>query len=61
MGAYGSKAKYQMEDEWLASYPFDGDEDKALFCIFDGHAGKGAAEGAKNLFPKVRIKSFLPY
>jgi len=41
-----------MEDQHLICYPFINDSKKALFCIFDGHAGKNCAVGATVHFPK---------
>jgi serine/threonine protein phosphatase PrpC len=38
-------------------YPF-GDSKKAIFCVFDGHAGKEAAEDARDLLPK-QLLAFL--
>ncbi len=50
------KGGFQMEDVSLAEFPFDGDSRKALFCVFDGHAGVGAAETAKKTLPGQLIK-----
>jgi len=46
------KAKLQMEDTHSIDAPFFGDEKRALFCVFDGHVDKNAADSAKKLFPK---------
>ncbi|EGC30859.1 hypothetical protein DICPUDRAFT_157361 [Dictyostelium purpureum] len=41
-----------MEDVSIAKYPFfETDEDLGLFGVFDGHAGRGAADSASKLFP----------
>lgn len=45
---------YQMEDTSFASFPFEDDPQKALFCIFDGHVGKNASTAAVSVFPEVR-------
>lgn len=45
------KGGFQMEDVNFAEYPFENDKHKALFCVFDGHAGVGAAEAAKRTVP----------
>jgi len=45
------KSRFEMEDIWCVEFPFDGDEDRGLFCVFDGHAGKKCAEAAARLFP----------
>jgi len=50
--ASGKKKLYQMEDESICSYPLEGDVDKALFGVFDGHAGFSAAKAAKTFFPQ---------
>jgi len=50
------KTKYQMEDVNLIEIPFNEDNNKALYCIFDGHAGKKAADAAKKYFPKELSK-----
>lgn len=45
--------KYQMEDDWICIHPFEGSHDRALFCVFDGHAGKDAAAAAKEKLPGI--------
>ncbi|GAM28097.1 hypothetical protein SAMD00019534_112730 [Acytostelium subglobosum LB1] len=40
-----------MEDTSFACYPFNNSSDMALFGVFDGHAGRVAAEYAKQQFP----------
>ncbi len=52
-GTAHGKAQFQMEDVCLAEFPFAGDANKALFCVFDGHAGPGAALAAKEHLPVV--------
>jgi len=47
------KQIYQMEDVCLIEYPFDQDPNKALLAVFDGHAGRFAAEAARNIVSKV--------
>jgi len=54
--AKGGKEKPQMEDENFCEFPFNGDPNKGLFCVFDGHAGKEAAIAAKEKFPKELAK-----
>jgi len=44
--------KYQMEDKHFAEFPFHNDPLRALFCVFDGHAGKRCAEHARAIFHK---------
>jgi len=44
-----------MEDVTFAAFPFDGDDSKALFMIFDGHAGKDCAIMCNELFPQEVI------
>jgi serine/threonine protein phosphatase PrpC len=55
-GAKGKHAQPQMEDVNICLYPFRGDTTRALFGVFDGHAGKEAAEDAVALFPKEFAK-----
>lgn len=45
------KGGFQMEDVNFAEYPFENDKHKALFCVFDGHAGVGAADAARRTVP----------
>ncbi|KYQ90440.1 protein phosphatase 2C [Tieghemostelium lacteum] len=40
-----------MEDVSFAKSPYNESKDIGLFGVFDGHAGKGAAESASKLFP----------
>ncbi|KAL6045319.1 mgpp2cl-1, protein phosphatase 2C-like protein 1 [Balamuthia mandrillaris] len=42
----------QQEDAHCVHYPFFNDKDCALFCVFDGHAGKDASLAATRLFPE---------
>jgi hypothetical protein len=49
----GNKEEFPMEDISCIELPFMEDTNKALFAVFDGHAGKKAAEGAKKYLPKV--------
>jgi serine/threonine protein phosphatase PrpC len=42
-----------MEDQYFAAYPWEGDNNRALICIFDGHAGPKCAMAAKDVFPQV--------
>jgi serine/threonine protein phosphatase PrpC len=44
-----------MEDISFVEIPFGGDEDRGLFCVFDGHAGKRCAEAAAKILPLVII------
>eukprot|EP01122_Echinamoeba_exundans_P010408 TRINITY_DN3894_c0_g1_i1.p1 TRINITY_DN3894_c0_g1~~TRINITY_DN3894_c0_g1_i1.p1 ORF type:complete len:842 (+),score=292.02 TRINITY_DN3894_c0_g1_i1:137-2662(+) len=46
-------ASYQMEDVWICIHPYEGSNDRALFCVFDGHAGKDAAAAASEKFPPI--------
>eukprot|EP01104_Vermistella_antarctica_P011784 TRINITY_DN332_c0_g3_i1.p1 TRINITY_DN332_c0_g3~~TRINITY_DN332_c0_g3_i1.p1 ORF type:complete len:850 (+),score=185.12 TRINITY_DN332_c0_g3_i1:228-2777(+) len=53
-GAAGrGKQVYQMEDTNYMSHPYDDDDRKGLFCVFDGHVGKKCSTAAKSIFPKV--------
>jgi len=49
----GNKDEFPMEDINHIEVPFMEDNTKAFFAVFDGHAGKKAAEGAKKYLPKV--------
>lgn len=51
----GNKDEFPMEDINHIEVPFMEDNNKAFFAVFDGHAGKKAAEGAKKYLPKVCI------
>ena len=44
-------AQLQQEDAWYVGYPFNEDENRAVFCIFDGHAGSGASKAATKIVP----------
>jgi serine/threonine protein phosphatase PrpC/uncharacterized protein YqgV (UPF0045/DUF77 family) len=48
----GNKDEFPMEDINHVEIPFMEDNNKAFFAVFDGHAGKKAAEGAKKYLPK---------
>eukprot|EP00029_Vermamoeba_vermiformis_P007873 TRINITY_DN3529_c0_g3_i1.p2 TRINITY_DN3529_c0_g3~~TRINITY_DN3529_c0_g3_i1.p2 ORF type:complete len:394 (+),score=111.33 TRINITY_DN3529_c0_g3_i1:1613-2794(+) len=48
----GNKEEFPMEDINHIEVPFMEDTNKAFFAVFDGHAGKKAAEGAKKYLPK---------
>jgi len=50
------KAKLQMEDTYSIDAPFFGDKKRALFCVFDGHVDKNAAECVKKIFAKEMEK-----
>lgn len=50
-----NKDEFPMEDINHIEVPFMEDNNKAFFAVFDGHAGKKAAEGAKKYLPKVCI------
>jgi len=41
-----------MEDDHFVEYPFGGDYSSAIFCVFDGHVGAGAANAARDTFPR---------
>eukprot|EP01102_Stenamoeba_stenopodia_P020794 TRINITY_DN8237_c0_g1_i1.p1 TRINITY_DN8237_c0_g1~~TRINITY_DN8237_c0_g1_i1.p1 ORF type:complete len:970 (-),score=239.15 TRINITY_DN8237_c0_g1_i1:45-2954(-) len=43
---------HKMEDDYIVYAPLFGDETKALFCLFDGHAGPETANAAVELFPQ---------
>eukprot|EP00005_Dracoamoeba_jomungandri_P007285 CAMPEP_0174264140 /NCGR_PEP_ID=MMETSP0439-20130205/21466_1 /TAXON_ID=0 /ORGANISM="Stereomyxa ramosa, Strain Chinc5" /LENGTH=668 /DNA_ID=CAMNT_0015349875 /DNA_START=1 /DNA_END=2007 /DNA_ORIENTATION=- len=51
-GLKRANKEQQQEDAECCLYPFGGDRNMALFCVFDGHAGVGAALSAAQLFPK---------
>jgi len=44
---------YQMEDAHVSLYPFAEFKDVALFCVFDGHAGKECSTELTKYFPKI--------
>jgi serine/threonine protein phosphatase PrpC len=44
------------EDRAVVECPLRGFRDVALFCVFDGHAGAGAADRAAALFPSLVAK-----
>eukprot|EP01105_Mastigella_eilhardi_P017624 TRINITY_DN4056_c0_g1_i2.p1 TRINITY_DN4056_c0_g1~~TRINITY_DN4056_c0_g1_i2.p1 ORF type:complete len:497 (-),score=101.20 TRINITY_DN4056_c0_g1_i2:51-1541(-) len=48
--------KLQMEDRHFCQYPWNGNKDRALFCVFDGFAGKEASQAAMKLLPKELYK-----
>jgi len=48
---HGSQTILEMEDRHVCCFPLAGDASKALFCVFDGHAGKNCADDAVKLFP----------
>lgn len=49
----GKDKKHQMEDAHVTLYPFAEFKDVALFCVFDGHAGKECSTELTKLFPKI--------
>lgn len=55
LSAHG-RGVYQMEDANYIGYPFYENEDRALFCVFDGHVDKNAAIAATKIFPEVKKK-----
>uniref|UniRef100_A0A6B2L5R3 PPM-type phosphatase domain-containing protein n=1 Tax=Arcella intermedia TaxID=1963864 RepID=A0A6B2L5R3_9EUKA len=46
------KRSSEMEDTHYCSFPFTS-QNLALFCVFDGHAGKDCASELITLFPKI--------
>jgi serine/threonine protein phosphatase PrpC len=54
-GSGSTKAKPEMEDSHIMIVPFQ-DPSKALFCVFDGHAGKDCAVAAAEILPKELAK-----
>jgi len=42
-----------MEDDHFVEYPYGVDIYSGIFCVFDGHVGAGAANAARDTFPKV--------
>lgn len=48
-----------MEDRNCVVHPFAGVQTAALFCVFDGHGGEGAAEFAKYYLPKSLERAML--
>eukprot|EP01128_Nolandella_sp_AFSM9_P011696 TRINITY_DN862_c0_g1_i1.p1 TRINITY_DN862_c0_g1~~TRINITY_DN862_c0_g1_i1.p1 ORF type:complete len:879 (+),score=257.84 TRINITY_DN862_c0_g1_i1:198-2639(+) len=54
---FGQKgAKYNMEDTNLVLSPLPGNSSLSLFCVFDGHAGKGCSTALLTTFPEVFAK-----
>ena len=49
----GGRPTYEMEDAHLEAYPFDRKAQQALFCVFDGFAGKECAQDAAVALPRV--------
>jgi serine/threonine protein phosphatase PrpC len=45
------KARFEMQDTHVCHVPFGGAEGSGLFCVFDGHAGKGCATLCLTLLP----------
>jgi len=58
LNAHG-RGVYQMEDTNYVEVPFDNNNDRALFCVFDGHVDKNAAIAATSIFPE-ELKKHLP-
>jgi len=54
------QSRYQMEDTHLALVPFLKNKNMALFCVFDGHAGKGCSTSLLKEFPNVFKKYWSP-
>eukprot|EP01127_Copromyxa_protea_P003187 TRINITY_DN13047_c0_g1_i1.p1 TRINITY_DN13047_c0_g1~~TRINITY_DN13047_c0_g1_i1.p1 ORF type:complete len:720 (-),score=227.49 TRINITY_DN13047_c0_g1_i1:184-2343(-) len=50
--------RFQMEDTHVVHFPLDKNKDVALFCVFDGHAGKGCSTSLTKIFPRVFGKQF---
>lgn len=50
-GLTRAKKELQMEDAHCVHAPFDKNKARALFCVFDGHAGIEAAQQATEVFP----------
>lgn len=50
--------RFQMEDTHVVHFPLDRNKDVALFCVFDGHAGKGCSTSLTKIFPRVFGKQF---
>lgn len=42
-----------LQDVHFCIYPYLKSKSKGLFGVFDGHAGRAAADEASTLFPKV--------
>eukprot|EP01126_Amoeba_proteus_P022008 TRINITY_DN22347_c0_g1_i1.p1 TRINITY_DN22347_c0_g1~~TRINITY_DN22347_c0_g1_i1.p1 ORF type:complete len:270 (-),score=62.27 TRINITY_DN22347_c0_g1_i1:230-1039(-) len=48
------KHRYQMEDTHVVCFPYSPrNTNQALFCVFDGHAGKGCSTELVKVFPEV--------
>jgi len=52
MTAYGN-SPLQMEDTHTFEFPFREDGRTGLFCVFDGHSGKGASTALTQIFPET--------
>lgn len=51
--------RFQMEDTNVVHFPLDrNNKEVALFCVFDGHAGKGCSTSLTKIFPRVFSKMF---
>jgi len=50
--------RFQMEDTHVVHFPLDKNKDLGLFCVFDGHAGKGCSTSLTKIFPRVFAKKF---
>lgn len=48
----GKKDVVQNEDKHVEVVPYTGTSDRALFCVFDGHAGLNAATAAIEIVPE---------
>jgi len=59
-GADKSK-RYQMEDTNVSAFPFCDCKDLALFCVFDGHAGRECADELTKIFPKILFHYWNKY
>jgi serine/threonine protein phosphatase PrpC len=53
--------RYQMEDTNVSAFPFCDCKDLALFCVFDGHAGKDCANELIKIFPKILYQFWSKY
>jgi serine/threonine protein phosphatase PrpC len=53
--------RYQMEDTNVSAFPFCDCKDLALFCVFDGHAGRKVADELTTVFPKILFQYWNKY
>eukprot|EP01117_Protostelium_nocturnum_P000197 TRINITY_DN1026_c0_g1_i1.p1 TRINITY_DN1026_c0_g1~~TRINITY_DN1026_c0_g1_i1.p1 ORF type:complete len:711 (-),score=212.53 TRINITY_DN1026_c0_g1_i1:69-2201(-) len=50
---FGTMTGGVQEDANFAAFPWNGDDKRAIFSVYDGHAGKNCAETAIQRFPEI--------